>query len=79
MRKSVLRAKVLALLAASVSVFGTYTPGFIDNAGTGATDTNSDRQYGGRVALFWAPMDHLTVKLNSLWQSTDSRDKDLHS
>jgi iron complex outermembrane recepter protein len=66
-------------LATSLSGFYKYTPGFIDDAYTGARDTNDLRQYGGRVGLFWKPADNLTVKLNGLWQTTESADDALES
>ena len=67
------------VLAVSASAYNTETPGYIDDAYTGAKDTNTDRQHGGRVALFWAPMSDLTVKLNAMWQSTNSADDGLIS
>ncbi len=67
------------ILATSLSGFYKYTPGFIDNAYTGSRDTNDLRQYGGRVGLFWKPADNLTVKLNGLWQTTQSADDALES
>jgi iron complex outermembrane receptor protein len=66
-------------LATSLSGFYKYTPGFIDNAYTGSRDTNDLRQYGGRVGLFWKPINNLTVKLNGLWQTTESADDALES
>lgn len=61
-------------LATSLSGFYKYTPGYLDNAYSGARDTNDLRQYGGRVAAFWQPADNLTVKLNALSQTTESAD-----
>jgi outer membrane receptor protein involved in Fe transport len=61
-------------LAISASVYDNYTPGYIDNAYSGASGTNSDKQYGGRIATLWQPTDSLTIKLNALWQRVDSRD-----
>ena len=67
------------VLAMSASAYDTNTPGYIDDAYTGAKGTNKDHQYGGRLALFWAPANDLTVKLNALWQSTNSADDGLIS
>jgi outer membrane receptor for ferrienterochelin and colicin len=61
-------------LATSVSGFYKYTPGYINNAYSGATNTNDLRQYGGRLALFWQPAGNLTVKLNAMLQTTESAD-----
>jgi len=61
-------------LATSLSGFYKYTPGYIDNAYSGARNTNDLRQYGGRAAVFWQPASNLTVKLNALWQTTESAD-----
>jgi iron complex outermembrane recepter protein len=61
-------------LATSVSGFYNYTPGYINNAYSGATNTNDLRQYGGRLALFWQPASNLTVKLNAMLQTTESAD-----
>src|ERR1700691_3899324 len=58
------------LLAASVSGLYKYTPGYINNAYSGATNTNDLRQYGGRLAIFWQPAGNLTVKLNAMLQTT---------
>ena len=67
------------VLAMSASAYNTETPGYIKDAYTGDKDTNADHQHGGRLALFWAPMNDLTVKLNAMWQSTNSADDGLIS
>jgi len=59
-------------LAVRASVYDTYTPGYIDNAYTGATDTNSSHQTGGRIALLWRPSDSVSVKVNAFWPRIDS-------
>ena len=66
-------------LAASLSGFYKYTPGYINNAYSGATNTNDLRQYGGRLALFWQPTGNLTVKLNAMLQTTESADDAVES
>jgi iron complex outermembrane receptor protein len=67
------------ILATSVSGFYKYTPGYINNAYSGATNTNDLRQYGGRVAIFWQPASNLTVKLNAMLQTTESADDAVNS
>ena len=46
--------------------------GFIDNGLTGAKDVNSDKSYGGRIALLYAPTDKLQVKLGAVLQRTNA-------
>lgn len=50
--------------------------GFIDNGLTGAKDVNSDKSYGGRVALLYAPTDKLQLKLGAVLQRTDAKGLD---
>jgi len=66
-------------LAASASGFYKYTPGYINNAYSGATNTNDLKQYGGRLAMFWQPTSDLTVKLNVMAQTTESADDAVNS
>jgi len=67
------------VLAISASGHLTDTPGYINDAYTGAKGTNSDQQYGGRVSLLWNATPNLTVKLNGLYQSINSADDGLIS
>lgn len=67
------------VLGLSASGFYKYTPGYIDNVYTGRDDTNPVKQYGGRVAAFWQAASNLTVKLNAMWQTTDSSDDAVES
>ena len=62
------------VLAASLSGFRDFTPGYIDNAYNDRSDVNSDTRYGGRVALVFIPIETLTIKLNALTQRVQSRD-----
>lgn len=62
------------VLAVSLSGFYESTPGYIDNVYDGRSDVNPNRRYGGRAALVFKPTDTLTIKLNALSQSIDSRD-----
>ncbi|WP_174297798.1 TonB-dependent receptor [Sphingomonas bacterium] len=62
------------VIAGKLAVLGSYssesTPGFIDNAQTGARDQNHLRQQSARAALLWQPIDRLSVKLGFLWQNS---------
>ena len=58
-------------LAVTASLAYRSTPGWIDNAQTGATDQNKYTQTGGRVSLLWRPVDPLTVRLSALYQEVD--------
>jgi outer membrane receptor protein involved in Fe transport len=55
------------VLAVRVSAYDSYTPGYIDNAYSGAKDVNTVRQTGERVALLWRPAESLSVKFTALW------------
>jgi len=66
-------------LATSVSGYYKYTPGYIENAFDGEANTNALRQYGGRLALFWQPIDNFTLKINVVSQTTESADDALES
>jgi iron complex outermembrane recepter protein len=59
-------------LAVRASAYDTYTPGYIDNAYSGATDVNAVHQMGGRVALLWRPADSFSVKVNAFWPRIES-------
>jgi outer membrane receptor protein involved in Fe transport len=65
------------LVADRVGVWGSYfeqqTPGYIDNAYTGAQDENDLGQRGGRLALLWQINDAVSLQLGGLWQRIDSR------
>jgi len=66
-------------LAVRSSLFYVQTPGYIDNAFTGAQNTNHLRNEGGRVSLLYQPMEKLSVRLTAMAQdiksgNTDSED-----
>ena len=65
------------LAAERVGLWGSYfeqqTPGYIDNAHTGARDENDVGQRGGRLAMLWQINDALSLQLGGLWQRIDSR------
>ena len=60
-----------------VGIWGSYfeqqTPGYVDNAHTGARDENDVGQRGGRLALLWQINDALSLQLGGLWQRIESR------
>jgi iron complex outermembrane recepter protein len=62
------------VLGISLSAFGEQTPGYIDNTFTGQTNTNLDRQYGGRLAALWRPASNLSVKFTALAQIIEADD-----
>lgn len=59
-------------LAVRASAFDSYTPGYIDNAYSGAKDINVLRQYGGRIATLWRPEESLSLTINAFWYRIDS-------
>ena len=48
------------------------TPGYIDDAQTGAKGENGVRQQGARLGLLWEPNSKLRVELNGLYQQVDA-------
>jgi outer membrane receptor protein involved in Fe transport len=54
-------------LGVRASVYGTYTPGYIDNLYSGAQGINALQRYGGRIAARWEPTEPLSINLNALW------------
>ena len=46
------------------------SPGYIDNAISGAKDQNSAKQEGGRLALLWQPVDELKVRFGAFYSRT---------
>src|SRR5688572_22673927 len=65
------------LIEDRVGLWGSYfeqqTPGYVDNAHTGARDENDVGQRGGRLALLWQVNDALSLQLGGLWQRVESR------
>lgn len=64
------------LAAERIGLWGSYfeqqTPGYVDNAHTGARDENDVAQRGGRVALLWQIDDSMSLQLGGVWQRIDS-------
>jgi outer membrane receptor protein involved in Fe transport len=59
-------------LAVRVNAYDSYTPGYIDNAYTGAKDVNDLRRYGGRFAALWLVSDSLSMKVTAFWDRLSS-------
>jgi len=59
-------------LAVRVNAYDSYTPGYIDNAYTGAKDVNDLRRDGGRVAALWRPSDSISMKVTAFWDRLSS-------
>jgi iron complex outermembrane recepter protein len=61
-------------LAVRVNAYDSYTPGYIDNAYTGASDVNDLRRNGGRISTLWRPSEPFSMKLTAFWNrlSADS-------
>lgn len=73
-----LRAGVnVPLIEERVGLWGSYfeqqTPGYVDNAFTGARDENDVGQRGGRLALLCQIRDEISLQLSGMWQRIDSR------
>lgn len=56
------------------SYFEQQTPGYVDNAHTGAADENDVTQRGGRLASRWQISEAVSLQLGGLWQRIDSSD-----
>lgn len=61
-------------LGIRASIYDRKYQGFTDDVFIGAQDSNTAREYGGRVALTWAPLDVLRINLSGLWNRTQSDD-----
>src|SRR5215469_13702612 len=59
-------------LAVRGSLYAQETPGYIRNPLRGLNHENSLSQYGGRLALLWQPLSELQVRLQGIYQRTDS-------
>jgi iron complex outermembrane receptor protein len=63
---------VAGTLAVRASLYDQETPGYIQNPLRGLNHENSLSQHGGRLALLWQPATYLTIKLQGIYQRTDS-------
>jgi outer membrane receptor protein involved in Fe transport len=59
-------------LAVRGSLYAQETPGYIRNPLRGISHENSLSQYGGRLAMLWQPLTELQVRLQGIYQRTDS-------
>jgi outer membrane receptor protein involved in Fe transport len=59
-------------LALRGSLYAEETPGYIKNPLRGLNHENSLSQYGGRLAMLWQPQSELQVRLQGIYQRTDS-------
>jgi outer membrane receptor protein involved in Fe transport len=64
-------------LAVRGVLFYAQTPGYIDNAFTGAQDTNHLLNEGGRVSLLYQPLDKLSVRLTAMAQDIKAGNNDV--
>jgi hypothetical protein len=62
-------------VSACGQLFEQQTPGYIDNAYTGAKDENDLGQRGGRLALLWQINDAIFVAAQRPVQRIDSRNR----
>jgi len=62
------------VLGVRLSGYETYTPGYIENLYSGATDVNALRQFGGRIATLWRASESFSLKLNAIWNRINAED-----
>ena len=61
-------------LAVRASIYDRNYQGYTDDVFVGDRDSNTGKEYGGRLALTWNPWDSLHIKLSGLWNRTESDD-----
>ena len=61
-------------LAMRASLYDKHYQGYTDNVFLRASNSNTGRQYGGRLALTWQPLDTLSVNVGGIWNRIDSDD-----
>ena len=61
-------------LAMRASVYDKHYQGYTDDVFLGAENSNTGRQYGGRLAATWEPLPDLHVNLGGIWNRTSSDD-----
>jgi iron complex outermembrane receptor protein len=59
------------LLAVRATAFDSFTPGYIDNAYSGAKGINELRAYGGRIAALWRPAESVSLTVTVLYNRID--------
>ncbi|MBS0420025.1 MAG: TonB-dependent receptor [Proteobacteria bacterium] len=61
-------------LGIRVSLYDRRYQGFTDDVFVRDPDSNTAREYGGRAAASWNPLDGLRINLSGLWNRTQSDD-----
>jgi outer membrane receptor protein involved in Fe transport len=61
-------------LAMRASLYDKHYQGYTDNVFLGASNSNTGRQYGGRLAFTWQPLADLRVNLGGIWNRIASDD-----
>jgi outer membrane receptor protein involved in Fe transport len=61
-------------LAVRASLYDKHYQGYTDDVFLGDDDTNTGRQYGGRLGVTWRPLESLRVNLGGIWNRTTSDD-----
>jgi outer membrane receptor protein involved in Fe transport len=59
-------------LGVRASLYDQETPGYIENPVRGLHHENTLSQHGGRLAMLWQPLGDLRIKLQAIYQRTDS-------
>ncbi|GAA0317701.1 TonB-dependent receptor [Sphingomonas oligophenolica] len=59
-------------LGVTVSGFYRFDPGFLDDPFRKKSNVNTFEVYGGRIALYWKPVDQLSVELSAVLQNSHS-------
>lgn len=60
-------------LAVRINAYDSYTPGYIDNAYTGARNVNALQRYGGRIAALWQASGSLSVQTTAFWNRIEAQ------
>jgi iron complex outermembrane recepter protein len=61
-------------LGIRASIYDRRYQGYTDDVFVGDKDSNTGREYGGRVALTWNPLESMRVNVSGLWNRTQSDD-----
>lgn len=61
-------------LGIRASIYDRRYQGYTDDVFVGGRDSNTGREYGGRLALTWNPLESLRINLSGLWNRTQSDD-----
>lgn len=64
-------------LALRIVGFSRNEDGYLDNIGTGITNSNGLESWGGRATLLWEPNDRLSVQLRLSHEESDPQDSSL--